>query len=89
MKLSSQLINISSNLWSGNLFLKSQDCSSDKVVMVDWTHAQFAPLTMDVIHLLFTSAGDNISEYITEALNEYYDILKVTSTTRSCEAACI
>ena len=45
--------------------------------MVDWTHAQFAPLTMDVIHLLFTSVGGNMVEYITEALNEYYDLLKV------------
>ena len=44
---------------------------------MDWTHAQFAPLTMDVIHLLFASAGGNIAEYITEALNEYYDLLKV------------
>lgn len=45
--------------------------------MVDWTHAQFAPLTKDVIHLLFASAGDDIAEYITEALNFYYDMLKV------------
>ena len=45
--------------------------------MVDWTHAQFAPLTTDVIHFLFTSVGGNMAEYITEALNEYYDLLKV------------
>ena len=44
---------------------------------MDWTHAQFAPLTMDVIHLLFGSAGGDIAEYITEALNVYYDTLKV------------
>ena len=64
------------NLWSGNLFLKSQDLTSHKVVLVDWTHAQFAPLTVDVIHLLFTCGG-NIAEDMTEALNDYYDYLKV------------
>lgn len=63
------------NLWSGNLFLKSQDLTSHKVVLVDWTHAQFAPLTVDVIHLLFTCGG-NIAEDMTEALNDYYDYLK-------------
>ena len=64
-------------MWSGNIFLKYDDCTFNNVVMVDWTHAQFAPLTKDVIHLLFASAGDDIAEYITEALNFYYDMLKV------------
>ena len=59
------------------MFLKSQDLSSHKVVLVDWTHAQFAPLTVDVIHLLFTSTGGNIAENMTEYLNDYYDFLKV------------
>ena len=66
-------------MWSGNIFLKSGDNTSNKVVMVDWTHAMFAPLTLDVIHLLFASARGNIAEYITEALNDYYDLLKVIS----------
>ena len=65
------------NLWSGNLFLKCQDLASHKVVLVDWTHAQIAPLTLDVIHLLFTSAGGSVQEFMTEALNDYYDFLKV------------
>ena len=65
------------NLWSGNLFLKCQDLASHKVVLVDWTHAQIAPLTVDVIHLLFTSAGGSVQEFMTEALNDYYDFLKV------------
>ena len=62
---------------SGNIFLKSGDNTTNKVVMVDWTHAQFAPLTTDVIHLMFTSVGSDMVDYITEALNEYYDLLKV------------
>ena len=62
---------------SGNIFLKSGDNTTNKVVMVDWTHAQFAPLTTDMIHLMFTSVGSDMVDYITEALNEYYDLLKV------------
>ena len=45
-------------------------------MLVDWTHARFAPLTVDVIHLLFTSAGD-IADHITEYMSDYYEFLKV------------
>ena len=65
------------NLWTGNLFLQAHDLTSHMVVLVDWTHAQYAPLTTDVIHLLFSCCGSDIAQDMTEALNDYYDYLKV------------
>ena len=64
------------NLWNGNIFLKPHDLSSHEVMFVDWTHAQLAPLTTDVIHVLFTCCDTEIAHNITEPLNSYYDYLK-------------
>ena len=64
----------SRNLWNGNIFLKPHDLSSHDVLFVDWTHAQVSPITMDVIHVLFTCCDTDVA--ITEALNCYYDYLK-------------
>ena len=35
-----------------------------------------APLTTDVIHVIFTCCDADISSHMTEALNSYYDYLK-------------
>ena len=32
------------NLWSGNIFLKSNDLTSHSVALVDWTHAEIGKL---------------------------------------------
>ena len=42
-----------------------------------YTCVQVAPLTTDVIHVLFTCCDTDIATNMTEALNSYYDYLKV------------
>ena len=64
------------NLWNGNIFLRPHDLTSHEVLLVDWTHAGLAPLTTDVIHVLFTCCDTDIASNMTEALNSYYDYLK-------------
>ena len=56
--------------------LRPHDLSSHEVIFVDWTHAGLAPLTTDVIHVLFTCCDTDIATNMTEALNSYYDYLK-------------
>ena len=50
------------------------------------TCVQVAPLTTDVIHVLFTCCDTDIATNMTEALNSYYDYLKVIlQTTNTVE----
>ena len=69
-------MDIDRNLWTGNILLREQSTGQHSVAVVDWTHAQIAPFTSDVIHVLFTCCGLDLAANMTEAMNDYYDYLK-------------
>ena len=56
--------------------MREQSTGQHSVAVVDWTHAQLAPFTSDVIHVLFTCCGLDLAANMTEAMNDYYDYLK-------------